>query len=651
MSVVLSLVRDRIWLVSSYPTAGIGKTVPGARFSDTGGPHWSIPLNVEACLALRERFGDELKVDRSLSAWYREAYAERERLHALATATDAELRRLPRVAPDLAAAMERRTYQRSGARFAADGKRVLIADDPGLGKTLIGMGAVVESGEPGPYLVVCPKTAVESVWAREIPRWLSAMDPKVVTVPDGRVNRDAILDAMVHLSNRAEISREPVVRHALDDTWVVVHPEMIRTQSWWVCRECGSETRKTSKPKELVCDHDPRQAPVRDDHTFPQLFAVEWGAIIMDESDRAIIRLTGTPNQTRNGAELLTIRSGGLKLAMSGTPFRGKPHLIWSTLNWLDSKKYGGKWRWVEQFWKLGGYTGYEIGDLISPDHEQRLWDSLKGIMLRRTKAEVAPDLPPKAYMGTPLAPSDAASPVGVWLPMDPKQAKAYKSMEDDSVVTLEGGELNAIGVLAEMTRLQQFATSAGRMAGTEFMPALPSNKFDWLVEALQEWGFPDDPTTKVVIASRFTRVLDLFAAELLKVKDGRKATPIKSMMLTGAVQGSKRADLIDRFNDPGEAPHILFLQHKTGGVAITIDSADKMVLLDEADVDTMTQVEDRIHRVSKPRPVEYYYLRSEGTIEVGISLVNADRGKNSRRLMDERRGVEYVRRVLELSR
>lgn len=637
MSVIIELKGNRIWLTSPYPTPGLGKVVPGANFSKTGGAHWSIPLNIEACLALREHFGGELKVDHSLSAWYRDAYAERERLHELAMATDGELKRLPLFAPDLAAAMERRTYQRSGTRFTADARNVLIADDPGLGKTLIGMGSVVENGVPGPYLVVCPKTAVLSVWARELPRWLRAMAPEVVTVPDGRAKRDAILGALAGRDLR--------------NTWVVLHPEMVRTKSWWVCKQCGSETQRTSKPKELKCDHDPVQAPTRHDHEYPQLFGIDWGAVICDESDRAIIRLTGTPNQTRNGMELLPVRDDGMKVAMSGTPFRGKPHLLWSTLNWLDSKKYGGKWRWVGQFWKLGGYTGYEIGDYLSPDHEQKLWDSLKGIMLRRSKAEVAPDLPPKTYVGSPLMPTDPASPVGIWLPMEGKQATAYKQMLDSTVAQLDGGDLNAIGELAIRTRLQQFATSAGRMEGQEFIPALPSNKFEWLVEALQEWGFPDDPCTKIVITSRFTRVLRMFADGLLALKDGRKAAPVKSLMLTGEVSGPARAKLIDRFNDNNEEPHVLFLQHKTGGVAITIDSADKMVHIDESDVDTMIQVDDRIHRVSKPRPVEYYYLRSEGTVDVGISMVNAQRGKDERRLLDERRGVEYLRRVLELSR
>ena len=47
--------------------------------------------------------------------------------------------------------MKRRTYQRVGSRFIADNTSALIADDPGLGKTLIALGGILESGVPGPY--------------------------------------------------------------------------------------------------------------------------------------------------------------------------------------------------------------------------------------------------------------------------------------------------------------------------------------------------------------------------------------------------------------------------------------------------------------------------------------------------------------------
>ena len=263
---------------------------------------------------------------------------------------------------------------------------------------------------------------------------------------------------------------------------------------------------------------------------------------------------------------------------------------------------------------------------------------------------------------------------------MDPRQAKAHQQMVETSVATLETGEVSAIGVLAELTRLKQFADCYGTMvevernvrpadearirrtatrrgrpqpadeelltAHYEFRPELPSNKYDYLVQFLEQSGFPDDPQGKVIVVSQFTAVLNLFAASLAK-------TGIRSAMLTGEVTGRKRVEVIDSMNRPvGEGHHLLFLNIKAGGVAITLDTADDMVLLDETWVpDDRIQVEDRIHRVSRPRPVRYHHLRSAGSVEEGIALVNAEREGDSSRLLDGRRGVEAARRILQVAR
>lgn len=95
-----------------------------------------------------------------------------------------------------------------------------------------------------------------------------------------------------------------------------------------------------------------------------------------------------------------------------------------------------------------------------------------------------------------------------------------------------------------------------------------------------------------------------------------------------------------------------MLLQTKTGGVAITLDQADVMVFLDEMWIpDDQEQAEDRIHRVSRPRPVFYHYLRSLDSVDLGIALTNAERESVSKRLLDGRRGVEYARAVLKRTR
>lgn len=635
MSVAIELAGNRIHLRSSFPTPKLSKTVAGANFNkgSGAGPYWSIPLSLEACRALRDRFGTQLNIGPELWAWARDEKARRARLSSLSEAGGAVLSRVPTLAPGLAAAMSTRPYQAVAARFVAEAGNVLIGDHPGLGKTLEVLAGILERDVPGPYLIVCPKTAVESVWAREIPRWVPGAN--VITVPDGRARRDAILGCL-------DLPGEDY-----SQTWVIINAEMARTKSFWICRECKEETPRKAGKVELLCGHDSRGHTIHHDHTFPQLFSRIWGAIVCDESDRALIRKTATLTQVRNGMEQLRdlgTREDGFRVAMSGTPFRSRPHLLWGTLNWLEPERYSAFWSWCGTFWEVdqNGYGGsYTIGNR-NPDMEERLRDSLIPIMLRRTKAEVASDLPPKRYAGSPLDPTDPESPIGIWLPMHDAQAKAHDQILKSSYAQIDGGVVNTIGTLAEWTRMRQFATSAGRMSGTQFLPALPSNKFDWLLEKLVEWGFPDDPDTGVVIVSQFTEVLDMFAAELSAKHE------IPSVMLTGAITGKARADMIDRFN-ASLGPRLMFLNTKAGGVAITIDSADRMVMLDEDHVpDVMEQVEDRIHRVSKPRNVEYYYLRSLGSIEQAIAVTSAMRDRDSKEMLDGARGVAYMKLVLD---
>lgn len=643
----IDIVGSKIHLTSPYDprTVAAAKRVPGHYWSKRAGA-WTFPASIETCLLLRAEFGPQLKIRKALSQWYIQARDAREQLADLnKIGKAAHVPRLALEAPVLYEAVTvGRRYQSRAARFLVEAGGSILADDPGLGKTLEVLAAVTEKGIPGPYLVVSPKTAATTVWPRETPRWLPGAS--VIELPEGRAKRDAILDGLVEVyrQNQEMASRGVEPGITLERTWVSVHPEALLTKSFWDCPECGEPTPYTKRPTSVLgCGHEkPRSIKCRNEYTFPQLFEIEWGAIVVDECHESLIVKSGVPTQRRRGLELLRPREGALRVAVSGTPFRSKPEQLWGLLNWLWPKKYGGKWRWIEQYWELGGYTGYQIGK-IREDREKMLWAELSGIMLRRTKAEVAPDLPPKTYVGTPYDPSDPDSPVGIWLPMTKSQERAHKEIAQKGEAELKGGTLTADGTLAELTRMQQFASAYGTFdTKGEFLPTIPSNKFDWLEEFLRVMGIPEEPTGKVIVVSRYTKLLRMLQFGL----------PGSSCMLTGAETGVKRRDIIDAFNQPvgSDSPHVMYMNLKAGGTAITIDSADDMVILDEADPDTMTQVEDRIHRVSRPRPVRYHYLRSLGSVDVGISLINAGRAAVGRRVLDERRGVEYFRQVLELS-
>lgn len=639
---------NRILLASAVPTPGLKNTIPGAYYREHQ-QVWSMPLDLATCALLRERFGNRLVIGPVLWNWAKEEKATRARLEATGAAADADLSLLPEFAPELFAATNDRTYQRAGIRYIVDTRgrddrrRALLADTVGLGKTIQGIGAILESGQPGPYLVVCPKTAVESTWAREIRKWLGK-GAEVITLPEaGKARRQSVLS---NLTERYRRNPDSLAR-----TWVIVHPYSVRTQTWWICGACGDKTKyKAGMVQELDCGHaKERNTKVRHDHNFHALFEMEYGGLIADESDQILIRLTGTPNLQRRGMEMLRdrVRPEAIRLAMSGTPFRSKPHQIWSTLNWLDPVRWSAKWSWLAKFWEVsqGGYAGsYSVSPDVRPDREALLDDELKDVMIRRTRDMVRDDFPEKDYPSNVAKDSGLAK--GIYLPMAKIQEDAYRQMEKAGEAAIEGGTLTAIGVLAEMTRMKQFAGAPGWIdQDGEFHPkAEGSNKFEWLIGFLNELGFPERPATKLVVASQFTQLLNAFAAGVEKEFKGK----IRYGKITGEVK--RRELVIDEFEDTDNDLNLLFINTKAGGSSITLDAAEIMVVLDETYVaDEQEQLEGRIDNRQPERrivPRSYYYLRSLGTIEEGIARANAAAKARGERILN---GAAIARQAKEI--
>jgi SNF2 family DNA or RNA helicase len=270
---------------------------------------------------------------------------------------------------------------------------------------------------------------------------------------------------------------------------------------------------------------------------------------------------------------------------------------------------------------------------------------------------------------------------------MEDKQAKAYEEIEKLSVAELDSGRLETITALAELTRLKQLACAYGkldirmvRVRCSELMkkhpqiytkrcklcrqqgyhqepkqfytPELPSNKFNWIVESLEEWGYPKEPIDKVVIVSFYTGILNMMGQGIER-HFRTKPEHTLCTAITGQTKSADRRGIIDQFNEKNgsDGPQIMLLNVKAGGTAITIDSADRMIFISETRIpDQQKQAEDRIHRVSNPRHCMYYYLRSLNTVDIGTALVNQEMDRETHRLLDQRRGVEYMRQVMDLS-
>ena len=549
---------------------------------------------------------------------------------------DAELSELLlQVAPNTAKAL--RPYQRAAVEFMRHNEATLLAYDPGSGKTIQTIASLIAADVRGDILVMAPSIAVQVAWPAEIARW-SPQD-EVLRVSGTRAKREAELAKLV---NKSEAPRR----------WVL----------------CNLEIAKTKYHKQVVINGKVRNRLYQ--HVYPELFyltkdlkkAREWDAIIVDESHRALITKKSKASdqtQTRCGMGKLKLKPGGKRVAISGTPFRGKPENLWGTLYWLFPDKYTSFWDWVSAWFETnsGFFGGTEIAE-ISPGQKDAFYKSIQPFMLRRTKGEIAPDLPPKSYAGNVPPGIDYDHDqhdglVGHWLEMSPKQKKAYAEMEEYATAALENGTLVANGVLSELTRLKQFATSYGNLEIVQdvdgfdipvFRPSLPSNKFDWLVEFLEELGIdgeePGKDCRKVVIASQFTSIIDVFA-------EGLEQKGIKVLKITGKVNAKNREEAVKAFQQD-DGPQVMMLNTMAGGVALTLDRADDIVILDETFIpDDQTQVEDRVHRVSRMHHVTVHYVRSIGTVEERIAKLTFDRNNLQLQLIDGARGVNIARTLV----
>ena len=629
MAITAVITTDGRHIFAQIPYAGgagrdRARQIPGATpvYIENKFSHWRYPLTMDTCRMFRRVFGADLRVSNALSAWARARMAEEEALAAMRKpdAVISDWKRLGTEAPALLAAIETRQYQTVGAAWMAMTGQGILGDEPGLGKTLQTLAALIEC-DSKVILVSCPRTATVNVWMRETNRWA----PGIATfVAQGsRAEREAVIGEFCDHYVGIEGTRK----------MLIINTEMVRAKRLEVCTLKDEAERELCLQGEWVTDqkHQHNYIP---EPEWPMLHKIRWDAVVMDESHRALASTANTSSkritQARFGAMNIrrNIIPGGLALALSGTPFRSKLTNAWGQLNWCRPDVWTSFWTFASiHFGVTEGKYGRVIaeGAKVPQPLDEEAWARAVGpYLLQRDKATAAPDLPAILYNGAPPA-DNALGLNGIWLDMLPEQKRAYQAMQSLAQVRLEGGTLTAAGVLAEITRLRQFAISTGQIESVEkytlihgkghvyneleFYPVVPSNKIDWIIQFLTE---RQGHKGKVVIASNFTRVLDLIQREI------EHALREQCYLIAGKTTDRQRAKVVDRFNDPGDGIRVCLIQTVAGGEAITLDKCcDDLVLVDPCwTSDQEFQVVSRIHRVSRIHNVIVHRLFSTDTID-----------------------------------
>lgn len=612
------------------------KQVQGGR-KRRGSMVWVYPLAVDTCHQMRQEWSGELRVHKSLSAWYREAKGEHAAQVARAQAEHrAELTILPQRYPAFYGWLK--PDQRVAAEWIANAYRNggLLADEGGVGKTAAVVAGLLERDQQGSILIVCPKVSVKSVWHKEI---TSHSDIPCYPARGTRVKRERTIAAFL---------ADPAPRKVL-----VVVAEMLRVKG------------KLNDKKRLEVTGS----------EYPELFGVEWSAIIVDEGHKLLGSFDVVRgNLAGEGLARLNYTEDTFRLCATATPWGkgGRVEALFGTLHWLWPDEHPSKWQWVGRFFEVedqkvfikGGRgaskTVKRIGGLKQGTDEQALYASLGPRVLRRTMAEVSP-----AHAGL-------KNWIVVPCEMEGKQERLYRDFVDNAEVKVEGGILSTTGVLDFYTRCRQLANGVLRLDGGKAKFTGDSNKVERLVEHLRASGILDgSSTTKVVVASQYNEFLDVVTARLRK-------EDCAYLELTGATSEAKREHAMETFQN-GElvrncgkvrrcpkclafyghfhtptcpvgrvlGPQVFVLNTKAGGVSITLDAADEMHVLDQVyPPEANEQLFWRIFRRGRIHQVFYYLYESEGTIDEKVSVHVAEGTAQQHGLLDGRRGIDHVRKL-----
>jgi len=283
------------------------------------------------------------------------------------------------------------------------------------------------------------------------------------------------------------------------------------------------------------------------------------------------------------------------RLVLTGTPLENRQLDLWSIFRFLLPGL-------------LGSRSGFESA--LTNDRAgtlDRLRAQLAPFILRRTKNEVATELPPKVEME-------------LICPMTDVQRTEYARICSEGLQRL-GDDVGAamreksFGFLALLTRLRQVCCDPDMLPWLH-APLSDSGKLNLLVEKLAEIVGSGH---KVVIFSQFVMLLDRVRAAL-----SQSFPDLPRYELTGMTLD--RLKPVQAFQNAAGAAAML-VSLKAAGTGITLHAADYVFLLDPWwNPAVEAQAVDRVHRIGQKSTVFVYRMVTAGTIEERIEALKASK-------------------------
>jgi superfamily II DNA or RNA helicase len=305
----------------------------------------------------------------------------------------------------------------------------------------------------------------------------------------------------------------------------------------------------------------------------------EFDYVVLDEAQA----VKNADSETSKAVRLL---QGRQRLALSGTPVENHLGELWTLFEFLNPGMLG-----ASSAFKLSG------GALRNPDEKTRglLAHALRPFILRRTKEQVAPELPPKTQQT-------------VYCEMDSMQRKLYEELRQHYRASLlkriesDGMAKSKIQVLEALLRLRQAACHPGLLDPNRSDET--SAKLESLLAHLSEVL---DEGHKALVFSQFTSLLTI-------VRERLDRQGVSYEYLDGATRD--RQARVERFQTQKDCP-LFLISLKAGGLGLNLTAAEYVFILDPWwNPAVEAQAIDRAHRIGQERHIFAYRLITRDTVE-----------------------------------